>query len=443
MLGAAGWAVQDFAQLNLAARLGVAIREFPLQGGLSADYVLFVDRKAVGVIEAKPEGVTLSGVAEQSASYLASFPANLPHVQLPLRFAYESTGTETNFRDENDPAPRSRPVFHFHKPETLAEWVAQADTLRERLRALPALDTHGLWECQIEAIRNLELSLAEDKPRALIQMATGSGKTFTAVNFIYRLIKFGGARRVLFLVDRRTLGKQTFNEFQQFALPQDGRNFTKVYNVQPLTSNNFDPVARVTICTIQRLYSMLRGEELEPDLDEASAFDLGVADDRPREVCYNPDFPVETFDVIVTDECHRSIYHLWRQVLEYFDAHLIGLTATPSKQTFGFFKQNLVMEYSHERAVADGVNVGYDVYRIKTKITDGGGKVSAGLYVDKRSKLTRACRWEQLDEELEYAPNQLDRDVVAEDQIRTVIRSLQERPAPANVPEPDGTCRRR
>ena len=138
---------------------------------------------------------------------------------------------------------------------------------------------------------------------------------------------------------------------------------------------------------------------------------------------YSPEFPVEIFDFIVTDECHRSIYNLWRQVLEYFDASLIGLTATPSRDTLGFFHQNLVMEYSHERAVADGVNVGYDVYRIKTKITDGGSRVEAGHFVDRRSKLTRARRWEQLDDDLEYGAQQLDRDVVAGDQIRTVIRT--------------------
>ena len=109
---------------------------------------------------------------------------------------------------------------------------------------------------------------------------------------------------------------------------------------------------------------------------------------------YNPAIPPETFDVIITDECHRSIYNLWRQVLEYFDGYLIGLTATPSKQTFGFFNQNLVMEYPRARAVADGVNVDGQVYRIRTQITQGGSQVEAGYYVDKRDKLTRAVRWE-------------------------------------------------
>ncbi len=433
MLDAAGWKVQDLRDLNLSAALGVAVREFPLKTG-EADYLLFVDRKAVGVIEAKPEGNTLSGVAEQSGKYLVGVPANLPHVQEPLPFGYESTGVETFFRDLRDPDPRSRRVFSFHRPETLREWIGQPQglTLRGRLRYFPPLITAGLRDCQIEAITNLEKSLAEARPRALIQMATGSGKTFTAVTCSYRLIKFANAKRILFLVDRKTLGRQTFTEFQQYVTPDDGRKFTELYNVQHLTSNALDPVNRVVITTIQRLYSMLRGEaEFDDALDDTSLFDLapnaGDHKESPLQVVYNPKIPIETFDFIITDECHRSIYHLWRQVLEYFDAFLIGLTATPSKQTIGFFDKNLVMEYSHERAVADDVNVGYDVYRIKTAITEGGGRVEAGFYVDKRDKLTRRMRYELLDEELEYAPNQLDRDVVAKDQIRTVIRTFRDK----------------
>jgi type I restriction enzyme R subunit len=427
LLEAAGWTIQNIQELNLGVSLGVAVRSFPLKTG-EADYLLFVDRKAAGVIEAKPEGTTLSGVAEQSEKYIAGIPENLPHVQEPLPFAYESTGTETFFRDLRDPIPRSRRVFAFHKPETFNEWLSQDDTLRAKLRNMPPLITEGLRDCQVEAIQNLEKSFADARPRALIQMASGGGKTFTAVSFIYRLIKFANAKRVLFLVDRSNLGRQTKNEFQQYVTPDDGRKFTELYNVQHLNTNTLDKVSRVCITTIQRLYSMLKGEsEFDAELEEQSIFDLSPKEDTIREVSYNPHIPIETFDFIVTDECHRSIYNLWRQVLEYFDAFIIGLTATPSKQTLGFFNQNLVMEYSHERAAADGVNVGYEVYCIKTDITEQGSKVDAGFYIDKRDKLTRKMRWEQLDEELTYTPNQLDRDVVAPDQIRTIIKTFKEK----------------
>ncbi len=429
LLEAAGWKIQDLRELNLGASLGVAVREFPLKSG-AADYLLFIDREAVGVIEAKPEGTTLSGVAEQSEKYLTGIPSGLPHIQDPLPLSYESTGVETFFRDTRDPDTRSRRVFAFHKPETLKEWSSQRDTLRARLNEMPSthhLIKEGLRDCQFEAIQNLERSFAEGRPRALIQMATGSGKTYTAVSFIYRLIKFANAKKVLFLVDRSNLGRQTKKEFQQYVTPDDGRKFTELYNVQHLTSNAIDPVSRVCITTIQRLYSMLRGEtEFDAENEEQSLFEFSP-DGIPREAPYNPQIPIETFDFIVTDECHRSIYNLWRQVLEYFDASLIGLTATPSKQTLGFFKQNLVMEYSHERAVADGVNVGYEVYRIKTDITERGSQVEAGYSIDKRDRLTRKVRWEQLDEPLEYVADQLDRSVVAPDQIRTVIRTFKER----------------
>jgi len=426
LLDKAGWKVQDYRELNLGASLGVAVREFPLKSG-SADYLLFVYRKPVGVVEAKPQGTTLSGVAEQTIKYITKIEESLPQVTTISPFSYETTGTETFFRDLKDPDPRSRRIFAFHQPKTLNDWLSEEDTLRDRLKGLPPLIKTGLRDCQIEAIENLEKSFADSRPKALIQMASGGGKTFTAVSFVYRLIKFAKARRVLFLVDRSNLGRQTRNEFQQYVTPDDGRKFTELYNIQHLTSNTLDPVSRVCITTIQRLYSMLKGEtEFEPELEEQSTFEVFPYGEAPKEVTYNPQIPIETFDFIVTDECHRSIYHLWRQVLEYFDAFIIGLTATPSKQTLGFFDQNLVMEYSHERAVADGVNVGYDVYRIQTEITEKGSKVEAGFFVDKRDKLTREIRWQQLDEDLEYAPNQLDRDVVAPDQIRTIIRTFKD-----------------
>ncbi|MCC6236788.1 MAG: DEAD/DEAH box helicase family protein [Dehalococcoidia bacterium] len=431
-LEAAGWAVQSRRDMNLFAGRGVAVREFTMQAGHGrADYLLFVDREVVGTIEAKPAGTTLTGVEEQSAKYGTGLPDGMRSRFERLPFIYESTGVETRFTNGLEPEPRSRRMFSFHRPETLAQWVAEtetypeAPTLRHRLRELPTLDERGLWPSQAMAVRNLERSLADNRPRALIQMATGSGKTFTAANIAYRLIKHARATRILFLVDRGNLGRQTLKEFQQFSTPDDGRKFTELYNVQHLTSNQFDPVAKVTISTIQRLYSMLRGEELEEVEDEKSAFEIEPA--RPVEVAYNPDVPIEAFDFVVVDECHRSIYGLWRQVLEYFDAHLIGLTATPSMQTFGFFNQNLVMQYDHAQAVADGVNVDFDVYRINTRITEQGSRVAAGEYVGFRERATRRERWEQLDEPLQYDASALDRAVLAKDQIRTVIQTFRDR----------------
>ena len=448
MLTRAGWAVQDADLINVYASKGVAVREFPLKSGHGhADYLLYVNQRAAGVVEAKPEGFTLTGVEVQSEKYSTGLPDTLPVYRSPLPFLYESTGVETRFTNGLDPDPRSRPTFSFHTPDSFAQWVGfpqepsatlihsiearenylTLSNLRHGLMNLPPLATAGLWPVQERAIRNLEESLEAGRPRALVQMATGSGKTFMACNQIYRLIKYGGARRVLFLVDRSNLGRQTLREFQGFSTPDDGRKFTELYNVQLLRSGAIDPVSRVCIATIQRIYSMLKGEDLDPELEELSGFDSAPFQRDATPVEYNPDYPIETFDVIVTDECHRSIYNLWRQVLEYFDTFLIGLTATPSKQTFGFFQQNLVMEYNHGEAVADGVNVDFDVYRIRTEITQEGSSVDAGYFVDRRDRRTRKVRWERLEEELAYTPNQLDREVVAEDQIRTVIQTFRDR----------------
>ena len=440
--------MQNADSINLYASSGVAVREFPLRSGHGkADYLLYVNQKAAGVVEAKPEGSTLTGVEVQSEKYSTGLPDNLPAHHNPLPFLYESTGAETQFTNRRDPEPRSRPVFSFHSPETLAKWIGTSETLgtdppriaeerggyteshnlRQGLKAMPPLNALGLWPVQKEAIRNLEESLAAGRPRALVQMATGSGKTFMACNQVYRLIKHAGARRVLFLVDRSNLGRQTLREFQGFTTPDEGRKFTELYNVQLLQSPHIDPVSKVCIATIQRVYSILKGEDLDPELEELSGFDAASFQRESALVEYNPNVPIETFDVIITDECHRSIYNLWRQVLEYFDAFLIGLTATPSKQTFGFFQQNLVMEYDHKQAVVDGVNVDFDTYRIQTAITEQGATVDAGYYVDRRDRLTRKVRWEQLEEDLTYAPNQLDRDVVAEDQIRTVVQTFRDK----------------
>jgi type I restriction enzyme R subunit len=446
LLTQAGWAVQGIKSTNLHAGPGVAIREFPLATGHGcADYLLYVQGKAAGVIEAKRAGATLSGVEVQSAKYQCGLPDSLPAWFRPLLFCYQSTGVETHFTNGFDPDPRSRNLFAFHRPDTLASWLqtsppvvsgssrdeqegySRPATFRRLLKTLPPLIEQGLWAAQIQAIGSLEESLAEDRPRALIQMVTGSGKTFTAINFIYRLIKFAGARRVLFLVDRGNLGRQTKKEFDQFVSPYNNFKFGEEYIVQHLGSNHLDRTARVVIATIQRLYSMLKGRELSEEDEDASVAGLQSLFKAPDPIEYNPAFPIETFDVIVTDECHRSIYNLWRQVLEYFDAHLIGLTATPSKQTFGFFNQNLVMEYNHEQAVADGVNVNYDVYRIRTQVTEEGGRVDAGYYVDLRDRETREVRWEELEEDFEYDPNQLDRKVVAMDQIRTIVRTFKEK----------------
>lgn len=434
LLTNAGWIVQSRDEVNLAAGRGIAIREFPMKPGFGqADYLLYADGRALGVVEAKKEGSTLTGFEGQTSKYSEGLPDSLPAPSRPLPFCYQSTGIETRFTNLLEPDAASRNVFSFHRPGTLAEWLGDeldrpGSTVKARIRHTPPLPEQGLRPAQIKAIKNLELSLGQGKPRALIQMASGGGKTFTACNFIYRLIKYGGARRVLFLVDRSNLGRQALKEFQNFRTPEEQRLFTELYNVQHLQSNKLDGVSKVCISTIQRLYSMLQGqEELDPALEEQAGFTLETLQREPAPVAYNPAIPIETFDFIVTDECHRSIYNLWRQVLDYFDVSTIGLTATPSKQTLGFFNQNLVMEYNFEQAVADGVNVDFDLYTIRTLISEHGSTINSGYFVDFRDRETRRVRYAKADQDIPYSADELDRRVVAKDQIRTIIRTFKER----------------
>ena len=428
LLELAGWTVVSKSQVNLSASKGVAVREYQTDVG-PADYVLFVDKKAVGVIEAKreDEGFKLTVVEEQSTSYAN---AKLKYLNNdPLPFVYESTGTLTRFTDYRDPKPRGRRLFAFHKPETLAEWLKQGNTLRERLNDIPVLDPIGLRPAQIVAIENLEVSFKNNRPKALIQMATGAGKTFTAATFIYRLLKHANAKRILFLVDTKNLGEQAEQEFMTFQPNDDNRKFTELYNVQRLSSSYIASDAQVCISTIQRLYSILKGEELEESAEESSLeenswLNQKLSKSKAIPVDYTQNVPIEQFDFIIIDECHRSIYNLWKQVLDYFDAFLIGLTATPDKRTFGFFNENVVSQYTYEESVSDGVNVPYDVYTIETEISQKGDTIKAGWYVDRRDKLTRAKRWQQEDEDTEYKRNDLDKKVVNPSQIRNIVREF-------------------
>jgi type I restriction enzyme R subunit len=433
-LTASGWAIQDKSSLNLHQGEGQAVREYQTDVG-PADYVLFVDGKPVGVVEAKKEtlGQNITVVEEQTEDYAR---AKLKWVasNKPLPFLYQATGVITRFTDGRDPKPRSREVFTFHRPETLRESLLIGSSLRDRLTCIPQLNPDhlpasalGLRDCQERAITNLDDSFKRNHPRALIQMATGSGKTFTAITFIYRLLKFAKAKRILFLVDTRNLGEQAEQEFMAYLPQDDNRKFTELYTVQRLRSAYVATDSQVCISTIQRMYAILKGEELDDAAELDNPAEHRTLSKEPLPVVYNDRLPIEFFDFIVIDECHRSIYNIWRQVLEYFDAFLIGLTATPDKRTYGFFRKNVVSEYTHEQAVADGVNVGNEIYLIDTEITKQGEVLKARQLVEKREKLTRARRWEEQDEDEAYAPTQLDKTVVNPDQIRTIIRTFHDK----------------
>lgn len=423
-----GWLVQDVKRLNPAASLGVAVREFPTSTG-PVDYALFIEGKPVGVVEAKKGNVgeNITTVEVQSARYARS-TFKWINYEYRIRFAYEATDELTRFTDYDDIHYRSRNVFCFHQPQTLQKLLAASDTVRNRMKRFPPLDTKGFRKCQIAAIQKLDQSLSENRPKALVQMATGAGKTFTAITAAYRMLKYGKMNRILFLVDTRSLGEQAEREFMAYIPSDDPRPFSQIYGVRRLKSPYIPNDVQICISTIQRMYSILREEELDEKSEEkmeSAQYREEESEKRPKEVVYNRKYPPEFFDCIIVDECHRSIYNVWKQVLEYFDAFLIGLTATPDKRTFAFFDQNVVSEYTREQAIVDGVNVGEDIFLIETNVTRKGAHLMRQL-VEYRNRLSRAKRWAQMDEDIDYQPNQLDRDIVNLSQIRTVVRTFKE-----------------
>ena len=422
----AGWVIQDFKRVNPSASLGVAVREFPTSTG-PVDYALFVDGIPVGVVEAKKDelGANITAVESQSSRY-ANSKFKYINFEYNIRFAYEATGVLTRFTDYADEKYRSRNVFSFHKPETLQYLLNQSDTIRNNMKHFPKFDTSGFRTCQITAIQNLDKSFSENRPKALVQMATGAGKTFTAITAAYRLLKYGKMKRILFLVDTRSLGEQAEREFLAYTPNDDNHSFSQLYGVKRLNSSYIPADVQICISTIQRMYSILKGEELDESVEEESLFEMkGANSQQAKEVVYNEKYPPEFFDCIIVDECHRSIYNVWNQVLEYFDAFTIGLTATPDKRTFAFFNQNVVSEYSREQAIVDGVNVGEDVFLIETEVTKNGAHIMK-QQIECRDRLSRARRWQQLDEDVDYTQSQLDRAVVNPSQIRTIIRTFKE-----------------
>ena len=421
-----GWIIQDVKSLNPMAAMGVAVREFPTSTG-EVDYALFVEGVPVGVVEAKKSeaGEDITAVEKQSARY-ANSSFKWVKCEYRIRFAYEATDKLTRFTDYADIKYRSRKVFSFHRPETLAALLKQPDTLRNNMKHFPPLDTTGFRQCQITAIQNLDASFAHNKPRALVQMATGAGKTFTAITSVYRLLKYGKMNRVLFLVDTRSLGEQAEREFLAYRPSDDPRSFSQIYGVHRLKSAYIPEGVQVCISTIQRMYSILKGEELDASAEETSFYEYVTADTKaPKDVVYNAKYPPEFFDCIIVDECHRSIYNVWSQVLEYFDAFIVGLTATPDNRTFAFFNENVVSEYPREQAIIDCVNVGEDVFLIETQIGKNGALIMKQM-IETRSRLSREKRWKQMDEDVDYKPPQLDREIVNPSQIRAVIRTFKE-----------------
>ena len=415
----AGWKVvdRDFYSPTITA---AAIREGLLEGNREADYFLFINGKAVGVLEAKREEVDVASdiVCEQTIKYTRYVPQCYQAYLRPLPFIYQSNGVSTLFRDCRIEDSDYEDMNRIHTPKEMVKMLG----IEDPYAGLPTLSKKGLRDCQYEAISELEKSFRAGQNRALLVLATGAGKTYTACMSAYRFLAYTPMKRILFLVDRNNLGKQAEGEFGMFRLTENGDPFNTIYTVNRLKSNKVPSDSNVVISTIQRLFSLLTGQEIVDNDDDDEDNATGEI-----QLTGNLQLPPDFFDLIIIDECHRSIYGNWRKVLEYFkSAKMIGLTATPVPETMAFFNNNRVSNYTLERSIVDGVNVDCRVYRIKTEATENGGAILKGQKLKRVTKYTGEVEDIKNEETRSYTKEELNRSVINPAQIKLVLETYRD-----------------
>ncbi len=433
MFGDAGWKITDRNDYNPTVS-AVAIREGLLKGNLEADYLLFIDGKAVGVLEAKKEttDVKTQAVISQAENYTHNVPSWCPTWKNPLPIVYVSNGKSTYWKNLADIDSDYQEIGRIHTPKELCRMLG----INNYYSGLPALKRKGLRDCQFESITALEDSFRHGKNKALMVLATGSGKTYTACLAAYRMLSYTPMKRILFLVDRNNLGKQAEGEFGMFRLTDNGEPFNTIFGVQRLKSAKIDNGSNVVISTIQRLFSLLKGEDID-DTDEETCED---GPETMVELPDNPLLPKDFFDMIIIDECHRSIYGNWRKVLEYFSsAKMIGLTATPAPGTEAFFDCNRIVNYTLEKSIVDGVNVDCRIYRIKTETTENGGAIRQGDKTSVETRYTGEVENVQAKEDRTYTKTELNSSIVNPAQIKLILETYRDAIYPEMYPdrEPD------
>ena len=421
MFEEAGWKVVDRDKYapNMTA---VAIKEGLMVGNREADYLLFLNGKAVGVLEAKRIETDINSdiVQEQARLYTRSCPkwcqAWFPNIPLPL--AYVANSRDLMFYDTR----KSNSEFEYCKKIHTPKEVKKLLSLEDDYVGLPTLSPKGLRACQYEAITQLEQSFRNGENRALMVLATGAGKTYTACLAAYRMLAFTPMKRILFLVDRNNLGKQAETEFGTFRLTENGDPFNTIFTVNRLKSSSVPTDSNVVISTIQRLFSLLKGDEIT-DNDE----DDEEIEDKEIILPENPNLLSDFFDMIIIDECHRSIYGNWQKVLNYFSkAKLIGLTATPVPETKAFFNGNIIVNYTLEKSIVDGVNVDCRVYRIKTQATENGGAILEGDKVKRETRYTGQVQTINNQETKNYTREELNRSIINPAQIKLILETYRD-----------------
>lgn len=365
----AGWEI--VSRDEYVPNLAQAVKEALMGGSTESDYLLFVDNKAIAVVEAKREENTLGEiVAEQAENYARTarsmygmwFDGLIPLV-------YLANGKKIYFKNMLDPDGEYEELPKMDSPKRMLKRIGKASTYG----ALPRIERKGLRECQYNAELAFESSLRLGKNKSLAMLATGSGKTYLACLASYRLLNYTPVNRVLFLVDRNNLAKQTENEFSTFDRTENGMTLSSLYNIKRLRKEE-DINGDVVISTIQKLFAVLTGNNIidDGDGDESDDFFKDVPDDLeepPVELGDDLKLPPDYFKFIIIDECHRSIYGKWKSVLDYFSgAIVLGLTATPTEEAYAYFDNNLIEKYTYEKKRIQIFNFGHRFIAISHKV---------------------------------------------------------------------------
>lgn len=401
----------------------VAVKEALMVGNTESDYLLFIDGKAIAVVEAKreenPLGDDVKKQAEDYAVSPQSWYALWFEKLIPL--VYMANGNKIYFKNMLVEDSEYEELSQMHSPKKMLQMVGK----KSEYGALPLLEKRGLRDCQYNAEIKFEESLKLGNKKNLAVLATGSGKTYLACLASYRLLNYTSTKRILFLVDRNNLARQTETEFSLFDRTENQMRMGDLYTINRLKKET-DIKSDIVISTIQKLFAVLTGQDIqegnEDAEDEIAKNDEEKDNNEVVELGDDLKLPPDYFQLIIVDECHRSIYGKWKKVLDYFSsATVLGLTATPTPEAYAYFNNNIIEQYTYDDSVVDGVNVPPRIYRIITDVTEHGGTIEKGSKVIETAKRSGKSETHNAQTTVEYGSTELDRSIVNKSQIREVL----------------------
>lgn len=422
----AGWDI--VSRHEYVPNSAAAVKEALMRGNTESDYLLFVEDKAIAVIEAKKESDPLGAEVKEQVEGYAIHPQSWYGVWFEglIPLVYMANGHKIYFRNMLIPDSEYEELTQMHTPKKMLQIINKVS----EYGALPRLDKRGLRACQYQAQMEFEKSFKSGNKKSLAVLATGSGKTYLACLASYRLLNYTSTKRILFLVDRNNLARQTESEFSLFDRTENRQAMSSLYQIRRLKKEN-DMKGDIVISTIQKLYSFLTGQALQEGNEDAEDEETNINEEIEsagvvqlgNDLKLAPDY----FQFIIVDECHRSIYGKWKAVLDYFsDAKVLGLTATPTPEAYSFFDNNIIETYTYDDSVVDGVNVPARTYRIITDVTVHGGTIEAGTEIEETPRGRKDSSVYTVTQPIGYAAAELDRSVVNRDQIRKVLTAYKE-----------------